>query len=138
MSISNKIEYFLTEFNKIDDWQDKYRYIIQLGKNLQPYPEMYRVDKFKVKGCQSQVWLYAEKIADKVRFFADSDAMIVKGLLALVLDIFSEQKAEDVAKSDLNFVNKLGLTENLTQNRTRGLLAFLKQIKLYALVISSQ
>lgn len=136
MSVIKKIEYFQAEFNKLPDWQERYRFLIQLGKKLDPYPEEHRLEKFKVTGCQSQVWLYPKKQQDCLKLYADSDAMIVKGLLALVLEIFSEQKIKEIIAAELNFVDDLGLTRNLTQNRTHGLFSFIKQIKLYAWILN--
>ena len=104
-----------------------------MGKNLPPYPEQFREEKFKVKGCQSQVWLHAEsKTNGEIHFDADSDALLVKGLIALLLTVFNDKKPKEILETSVDFIKEIGLEQNLTPSRANGLFAMLKQIKIYA------
>jgi cysteine desulfuration protein SufE len=133
--IENEI---VEEFSFFPDWQDKYEYIIELGKKLKDFPEDKRVDDYKVKGCQSSVWLVAEKNNSSINFKADSDSTIVKGLIALLLRVLSGQSADDIVNTKLDFIEKIGLKQHLAQTRANGLAAMIKQIKMYALVFKLQ
>lgn len=120
-------------FTKFSSWEDRYKMIISLGKELPPFPEEEKVEDKLIKGCQSQVWLIAEFRDGKVYYSGDSDAMIVKGLLALVLSIFSDQNPHDIIKFQPEFLTQIGLNVHLSQSRSNGLAAMIKQIKLYAM-----
>lgn len=125
----NKI---IQDFGRIDDWEERYKKIIDKGKALSAYPEQYRTEQNKVRGCQSQVWLFAQVADGKVELFGDSDALIVKGLVALLLEIYSGASAEEILKLEPEFIEKLGFASNLSPSRTNGLFAMIKQIKLFA------
>lgn len=127
------IEELTDNFELLEDWEDKYRYIIELGEALEPLPEKFRSEEWKVQGCQSQVWLAPEKHGDKIHFVGDSDAMIVKGLIAIALMIFSDKTATEIKAVDVETVfGRLGLQEHLTPSRRNGLLAMTDKIKFYA------
>ena len=128
--IENEI---IDEFAIYDDWMDKYEYIIELGKDLALIKEENKSDDKLIKGCQSRVWLDSEKDGEKLNFYADSDAIITKGIISLLLRVFSGQKPEEIAKSDLRFIKNIGLQEHLSPTRANGLLSMVKQIKLLAL-----
>lgn len=136
-TIAEKQQEIIDEFSKIADWRDRYRHIIQLGRELPDLPEEKRDDRFKVKGCQSQVWLLPRVEDGKVVFEADSDAAIVKGLVAIVLRVFSGHAPDDILASDARFVDQIGLSEHLSQTRANGLSAMLKQIRMYALAMKA-
>lgn len=133
--IENEI---VEEFSFFPDWQDKYEYIIELGKKLKDFPEDKRNDDHKVKGCQSSVWLTAAKDNGHVVFKADSDSTIVKGLSALLLRTLSGQTPDDIVNAKLEFIEKIGLKQHLAQTRANGLAAMVKQIKMYALAFKLQ
>lgn len=126
------------EFSFFSDWQDKYEYIIELGKKLKDFPEDKRTDDNKVKGCQSSVWLTANRDNGSIVFKADSDSTIVKGLIALLLRVLSGQNADDIINSKLEFIDMIGLKQHLAQTRANGLAAMIKQIKMYALAFKLQ
>ena len=121
------------EFSLFDSWDDKYEYIIDLGKKLPPLEDKYRVDENKVRGCQSTVWLGAEFQNDRVFFEADSDAVIVKGLISMLIRVLSGQTPDAIVGAKLDFINEIGMTSHLAQTRSNGLLAMVKQMKNYAL-----
>ena len=126
------------EFSLFDDWMDKYEYIIELGKKLPLIDEKYKTDDYKVKGCQSQVWLNAELKDGKLIYKADSDAVITKGLIALLIRVLSNQKPEDVSNAKLDFINKIGMKEHLSPNRSNGLMSMINYMKNYALTYSGE
>lgn len=128
--IENEI---IDEFAIYEDWMDKYEYIIELGKDLNLIKEENKTDDKLIKGCQSRVWLDSEMEGEKLNFYADSDAIITKGIISLLLRVFSGQKPADIAKSDLRFIKEIGLQEHLSPTRANGLLSMVKQIKLLAL-----
>jgi len=133
MSIG-EIEYEIVEdFNFFPEWADKYEYLIELGKKLKGYPEDKRTDDYKVKGCQSSVWLTTEEKDGRIFFKADSDSTIVKGLIALLTRVLSGQKPDDIVNAKLDFIDKIGLRQHLAQTRANGLSAMIKQMKMYAL-----
>jgi cysteine desulfuration protein SufE len=136
--ISEIEDEIVEEFSYFPDWQDKYEYIIELGKKLQDFPEDKRTDDNKVKGCQSSVWLTAFRDNGNVVFKADSDSTIVKGLIALVLRVLSGQRADDIVNSKLGFIEKIGLQQHLAQTRANGLASMIKQVKMYALAFKLQ
>ncbi|MCB0477380.1 MAG: SufE family protein [Crocinitomicaceae bacterium] len=128
--IENEI---IDEFGVYDDWMDKYEYIIELGKDLDLIQEANKTDDKLIKGCQSRVWLDSEMKDGVLKFYADSDAIITKGIISLLLRVFSGQKPEDIVTADLDFIDKIGLQEHLSPTRANGLLSMVKQIKLLAL-----
>ncbi len=132
-SIAETQQQIVTEFANLPSWEDKYKRLIALGKTLPAYPEDQRLDKFKVKGCQSQVWLYPEFDGTTVRYHVDSDAMIVKGLAAILQRTFSGHTPRDIAHAPMDFLQQIGLTSHLSQSRSNGLAAMVRQFKNYAL-----
>ncbi|TKK69193.1 SufE family protein [Ilyomonas limi] len=128
--IENEI---VEEFSLFDNWDDRYEYIIDLGKKLPPIKEAYRRDENKVKGCQSSVWLVAHYNNGKIFYEADSDAVIVKGLISMLIRVLSGQNADDIVNAKLDFINKIGMMNHLAQTRSNGLLSMVKQMKNYAL-----
>lgn len=134
----NEVENEIVEdFSLFDTWDDKYEYIIDLGKKLPPLDEKYKTDENKVRGCQSTVWLHAEQKNGKVFYYADSDAVIVKGLISMLIKVLSGQPADDIIHADLDFINKIGMTAHLAQTRANGLLAMVKQMKNYAVAFKA-
>lgn len=138
MSIEEIQEQIIDEMDLFEDWTDKYEYIIELGKSLKTIAESKKIDSNKIKGCQSNVWLDAIYTDGKVAFTADSDALIVKGLVSLVLKVFSNQTPQDIINANLDFIEKTGLSQHLAQTRSNGLLSMVKQIKFYAMAYSVQ
>ena len=128
-------EEILEDFDMFDDWMQKYEYLIDLGKDLPSIDEKYRVEENLIKGCQSRVWLHAEENNGNIIFSADSDAIMTKGIVALLIRVLSGQNANDIAHADLEFINKIGLKEQLSATRANGLLSMIKQMKLYAIAI---
>ncbi|HPD54941.1 MAG TPA: SufE family protein [Bacteroidia bacterium] len=126
------------DFALFDDWTEKYQYIIELGQQLPAMADALKTEDRKIKGCQSSVWLSASMQDGKVWFDADSDSTFVKGEIALLLRVLSGQAPEDVLKSELSFIDKIGLRQHLAMTRANGLAAMIKQIKLYALGFQSQ
>ena len=134
----NEVENEIVEdFSLFDTWDDKYEYIIDLGKKLLPLDEKYKTDENKVRGCQSTVWLHAEQKNGKAFYYADSDAVIVKGLISMLIKVLSGQPADDIIHADLDFINKIGMTAHLAQTRANGLLAMVKQMKNYAVAFKA-
>jgi len=133
MTIVDIQEEIIEEFSLFDNKNDIYTYIIELGKKLEAFPEQARTEENLVKGCQSRVWLTAQGIDEKVKYWADSDSTLVKGLISLLVRVFSEQNADDILKSDLYFIDKIGLQQLLSMNRSNGLASMLKQMKFYAI-----
>ncbi len=128
----------IDEFSLFDDWMDKYEYIIDLGKQLPLIDEAYKDEDHIIKGCQSRVWLHADMEGNKVVFKADSDAIITKGLIALLVRVLSNQKPEDIAHAELKFIDEIGLKEHLSPTRSNGLLNMVKQMKLYGLALEGR
>ncbi|MCB0548135.1 MAG: SufE family protein [Phaeodactylibacter sp.] len=138
MSINEIQDEIIDEFALFSDWMEKYEYIIDLGKNLPLIEEQYKDEDHLIKGCQSRVWLHAGLEGDKVVFTADSDAVITKGIIALLIRVLSNQPAEDVAQSDLYFIDKIGLKEHLSPTRSNGLVSMVKQMKMYGLALHAK
>ena len=128
----------VNEFDFFDDWSEKYQYLIDLGKNLPDFNQINRVEENLVKGCQSNVWLHAEIIDDKIIYTADSDAIITKGIAALLIRVLSEQKAEDILDNEMYFIDAIGLKEHLSMTRSNGLVSMIKQMKFYALAFQAK
>ena len=137
-SIQSIQEEIVNEFDFFDDWSEKYQYLIDLGKNLPDINQINRVEENLVKGCQSNVWLHAEIIDDKIIYTADSDAIISKGIISILISVFSGQKPEDIINAKMDFIDKIGLSNHLSQTRANGLLAMVKQIKIYAVAYNSK
>lgn len=138
MTIAEIEEEILDEFALFDDWMQKYEHIIELGKDLPLIDEQYKDEDHIIKGCQSQVWLNAENNDGEISFSAESDAIITKGIISLLIRVFNNQKAEDIIHADLNFIDEIGLKEHLSPTRSNGLVSMIKQIKTYALAYSVQ
>lgn len=132
MTISQVQEEIIADFSMFEDWESKYEYMIDLGKNLPLIDPKYKTEQYLIKGCQSQVWLHADLEQDKVIFTADSDAIITKGIVAILINVFSGQKAIDILEANLDFIDKIGLKEHLSPTRANGLVSMIEQIKLYA------
>lgn len=126
------------EFEAFDDWMDKYNYLIEMGKTLPLIDEKYKNETYLISGCQSRVWLFAEYIDGKIVYKADSDAVITKGIINLLIRVLSNQPAEDIINSKLEFIDKIGLKEHLSPTRSNGLSSMIKQMKLYAVVFKTK
>src|SRR4249920_3531994 len=122
------------EFSLFDSWDDKYEYIIDLGKKLPPLEDQYKIDENRVRGCQSTVWLVADYTNGKIFYKAESDAVIVKGLISMLIRVLSGQQPDEIVKAKLDFIKEIGMMSHLAQTRSNGLLAMIKQMKNYALV----
>jgi cysteine desulfuration protein SufE len=133
--IQNEI---IDEFSMFDDWVQRYEYIIELGKSLPLIEEEYKIDENLIKGCQSKVWLQGEQKDDKIVFTADSDAILTKGIIAILIRAFSNQKATDIINADLGFIDEIGLKEHLSATRANGLVSMIKNIKMYALAFDAK
>lgn len=138
MTISEIQQELINEFNLFDTWEQRYEYVIELGKSLPKMSEKIKTEDKLIKGCQSQVWLDARMESGKLFFEADSDAILPKGIAAILVRIYSGQRFEDILKSDENFIEKIGLQEFLSPTRANGLLAMIKQIKYYAIAYSAK
>ncbi len=136
-TIADKQAALIARFNTIPGWEDRYREIIRMGRDLPTFPEEHRLEKNKVKGCQSQVWLHARPDDGRVHYVGDSDAAIVKGLISLVLAVYSGHTFDAIIATPATFVDGLGLGQHLSQSRANGLSAMLKQVKLYALAFKA-
>ena len=123
----------IEEFSLFDNWDDKYEYIIDLGKKLQPLDDQYKKDENKVKGCQSTVWLVADYKDGRIYYKAESDAVIVKGLISMLIRVLSGQTPDDIVNAKLDFIRVIGMISHLAQTRSNGLLSMVKQMKNYAL-----
>ena len=137
-SIKDIEEEIVDEFNMFENWIDKYDYLIDLGKSLPKIDEKYKVEDNIITGCQSQVWLHAKKVDNKVVFTADSDAIMTKGIIAMLIRVLSGQKAENIINTNLDFIDKIGLNEQLSQTRANGLNSMIKQMKIYALAFKNK
>jgi cysteine desulfuration protein SufE len=134
MTIPEKEEQITSEFALFDDWMDKYNYLIDLGKTLPAIEEQYRSDQHLISGCQSKVWLHASIKDGKVIFTADSDAIITKGIVNLLIQVLSGHTPDEIIQAKLEFIDQIGLKEHLSPTRSNGLLSMIKQMKLYATV----
>lgn len=133
MSINDIQDEIIEEFNDFDDWMDKYQMLIDLGNELEPLDEKYKTDSNLIDGCQSRVWVQCDLIDNLLQLQADSDALIVKGIVALLLRVLSGHTPQEILDADLYFVEQIGLREHLSPTRSNGLLAMIKQIRIYAL-----
>ncbi|SFW76774.1 SufE family protein [Chitinophaga sancti] len=133
MTINEKQDELISDFSFMDEWMDKYEYIIQLGKDLPLIDPKYKTDDNLIKGCQSQVWLHTELVDGKLIFTADSDAVITKGLVSLLVGVLSGHTPKEIAASEIYFIDEIGLKSHLSPTRSNGLLSMLKQMKIYGL-----
>jgi cysteine desulfuration protein SufE len=133
MTINEKQDQIIEEFSAFDDWMDKYSYLIELGNELNVLEEQHRTDQNLIDGCQSKVWLHAELKDGKIEIQGDSDAIIVKGIVALLLRVLSGHTPDEILNTELYFIDKIGLKEHLSPTRSNGLVAMVKQIRAYAL-----
>ena len=136
MTINEIQDEIIEEFSGFDDWMDKYQLLIDLGNEQEPLDDKYKTEQNLIDGCQSRVWLQADLQDGKIHFSAESDALIVKGIVALLIRVLSDQTPKDILDADLYFIEQIGLKEHLSPTRSNGLLAMVKQIKMYALAFS--
>ena len=136
MTISEKGQSLVEDFAFMEDWTEKYQYLIDLSKNLAPMEPKFKVEENIIKGCQSKVWLKASFENELINFQADSDAIISKGIVAILLSVLNDRKPNEILNADLSFIDQIGLKEHLSPNRANGLSSMLKQIKFYALAYS--
>jgi cysteine desulfuration protein SufE len=133
MTIDEIQQEIVEEFSGFEDWMDKYAYLIEIGNEMKPIDAKYKVESNLIRGCQSRVWLHQEFTDGKIKFEAESDALIVKGLVALLLRIYSDRTPKEILESEPRFIDEIGLRQHLSPTRSNGLLAMVKQMKLYAL-----
>tara|TARA_B100000809_G_C15119864_1_gene523882 strand:- start:1681 stop:2103 length:423 start_codon:yes stop_codon:yes gene_type:complete len=138
MTITEIQDEIIDEFSMFDDWQERYQYMIDLGKTLPLISPEYKTDDNIITGCQSKVWVYATMNANKVEFTADSDAIITKGIIAILIRVFSNQHPKDIIEGNTDFIDEIGLKEHLSPTRANGLVSMIKQIKMYALAYQTQ
>ena len=135
-TIKERQKEILEDFAMFENWIQKYEYLIELGKELPAIEKEYKIESKLIKGCQSKVWLHAQESNGKIYFSADSDAIMTKGIVSLLIRVLSNQKPKDIIKSNLDFINKIGLKDQLSATRANGLVSMIKQMKIYALAFS--
>lgn len=138
MSIKEIQEEIIEEFSMFEDWMERYEYIIELGKSLPNLDESFKTEENLIKGCQSKVWLHGEVKDEKIVFSSESDAILTKGIIALLLQVYSGQTPQEILEADTNFIDEIGLKEHLSPTRANGLVSMIKKIKLYALAFSQK
>ena len=138
MSINEIQDQIIEEFSELDDWMDKYQLLIDLGSEQEPLPEEYKTDSNLIEGCQSRVWLQANEVDGRLIFQAESDALIVKGIVSLLVQVLSGHTAEEIVDADLYFIEEIGFKEHLSPTRSNGLVAMVKQMRLYALAYKAK
>ena len=138
MTINERQDEIIEEFSDFDDWMDKYQLLIDLGNEQEPLDEKYKTESNLIDGCQSRVWLQADYSDGKIHFQAESDALIVKGIVALLIRVLNDQTPQDILNADLYFIEEIGLKEHLSPTRSNGLLAMVKQARMYALAFSQK
>lgn len=140
MTIKEIQEEIKDEFSMFEDdnWDERYQYVIDLGKTLPLIDEKYKIEENIIKGCQSKVWVHGEMQEDKIVFTADSDAILTKGIIAILIRTFSNQKASDILEADTKFIDEIGLKDHLSPTRANGLVSMIKQIKMYALAFNAK
>ena len=138
MTINEMQDEVIAEFSDFDDWMDRYQLLIDLGNEQQPLDEKYKTDQNLIEGCQSRVWLQADEVDGKVIFQAESDALIVKGIIALLIKVLSGHTPDEILEDDLYFIPRIGLQEHLSPTRSNGLLAMVKQMRMYALAFKAK
>jgi cysteine desulfuration protein SufE len=136
-TINQTQDELIEEFGLFEDWADKYEYLIDLGKKLLPMSDSFKTDENVIKGCQSKVWLHAEKQGDLVVFHADSEAIIVKGMISMLIRVLSNHTSEEIIQADLYFIDQIGMSQHLAQTRSNGLVAMVQQMKNYALAFNA-
>lgn len=137
MSIKELQDEVIEEFSELEDWMDRYQLLIDLGNDMPPLEDRYKTEANLIEGCQSRVWLQADLVEGKVQFKAESDALIVKGIVSLLLRILSEHTPDEILENELYFIDEIGLKEHLSPTRSNGLLAMVKQMRMYALAFKS-
>ena len=138
MTIKEIQEEIVDEFLMFDDWMERYEYIIELGKSIPLIDKEYKTDDYVIKGCQSKVWLFAKQNNNKIIYTADSDAILTKGIIALLLRVFSNHTPQEILDADTTFIDEIGLKEHLSPTRANGLVSMIKQLKLYAIAFQSK
>ena len=138
MTINELQDQVIEEFSDFDDWMDKYQLLIDLGNEQEPLEEQYKTDQNLIEGCQSRVWLQADEIDGKLVFRAESDALIVKGIIALLIKVISGHTPNEILESELYFIDRIGLKEHLSPTRSNGLLSMVKQMRMYALAFKTK
>ncbi|NDW08413.1 SufE family protein [Dysgonomonas sp. 520] len=138
MTINEVQDEIIEEFSMFDDWMDKYALLIELGNSLEKLDEKYKMETNLIEGCQSRVWLQADYVDGKVVFKAESDAVIVKGIIALLIKVLSDRTPDEIIGADLYFVDKIGLNEHLSPTRSNGLVSMIKQIRFYAMAFKAK
>lgn len=138
MTLNEKQDQIIEDFSVFDDWMDRYQQLIELGKELPPIDEKKKTESYLIKGCQSKVWLDGQLVDGKIFFTADSDAIITKGIVALLIDVLSGRTPKEIIDADLYFIDKIGLKENLSPTRSNGLVSMIKQMKLYAIAYQAK
>lgn len=138
MTINEAQDQIIEEFNAFDDWMDKYQLLIDLGNEQAPLEDKYKTDQNLIEGCQSRVWLQADIVDGEIVFQAESDALIVKGIIALLIKVLSGHTPDEILDSDLYFIEQIGLKDHLSPTRSNGLLAMVKQIRMYALAFKAK
>lgn len=138
MTINEMQDEVIAEFSDFDDWMDRYQLLIDLGNEQPPLDAKYKTDQNLIEGCQSRVWLQADEVDGKVIFQAESDALIVKGIIALLIKVLSGHTPDEILEADLYFIPKIGLQEHLSPTRSNGLLAMVKQMRMYALAFKAK
>ncbi|MBU2940874.1 SufE family protein [Lacinutrix sp. C3R15] len=138
MNIQEVQNEIIEEFSMFEDWEERYQYMIDLGKSLPLIEEQYKTEDNIIKGCQSKVWVHAELKEDKIAFTADSDAIITKGIIAILIRVFSNQHPKDILEANTDFIDQIGLKEHLSPTRANGLVSMIKQLKLYAIAYQTQ
>ena len=137
-NIQEEKDCLIEEFEMFDDWMDKYNYIIELGKEMEDLPSEFKIKKYLISGCQSQLWLTASFTNGKINFKADSDAIITKGIAQVLLRVMNNRSPQEIIDDNFSFIDNIGLTEHLSPTRSNGLTSMIKQIKLYALVFKTK
>lgn len=137
-SINEIQDEIIDDFSMYEDWNDKYEYLIEFGKSLAPLDEQYKTEENRIHGCQSKVWLHAEIQDNKIIFYADSDAIITKGIVGLLVKVLSKHTPKEIAESDLYFIEKIGLKEHLSPTRANGLVSMIKKMKTYGIAFQAQ
>ena len=138
MTINEIQDEIIEEFSGFDDWMDKYQLLIDLGNEQEPLDEKYKIESNLIDGCQSRVWLQADYVDGKINFTAESDALIVKGIVALLIRVLSGHTPQEILDADLYFIEQIGLKEHLSPTRSNGLLAMVKQMRVYALAFNAK
>ena len=138
MTINELQDEVIEEFSELSDWMDKYQMLIDLGNDLDDFDERYKKEENLIDGCQSRVWLHCETVDDRLIFTADSDALIVKGIIALLIRVVSNHTAQEILDSELYFIDRIGLKEHLSPTRSNGLLSMVKRMKMYALALRTK